>query len=175
VAQSRTRLAIWLVLAGLALGSAVAAAAVYDSKRKHVEVAFLAYLGDLKTLRFQSASLRMLPADLAALKQAALDRASEYPEFRDAAMRFLGAADPADLAAERKERFFEFLLDRTFGLHPEIHAALSQGSVIGMRIRRDGRKAHVDATLDLPGPGKARHFVMQVDLVELDDEWLVRL
>lgn len=166
---------VFAVITALAVLSAAAAAAVWDPARKEIEVAFTAYLGDLKTLRSRSAALRIFPTDLVALKRAALDRASQYPDFRDETLKFMQVREAVELAAVPKERFFEFLLERTFTAHPEVHSALSQGTLAGMHIRREGQSASVDAAISVSSGADRRYFTMHVEMVRADDQWLVRL
>jgi len=167
------KLGIMVVLLGL--GAVAVALVVRDPERRRVESAFFAYLGDLRMRRFDSASRRVFPDDLTRLKMSALEHASEYVVFRDSVMAFMGVSAPQDLAAVPRERFYEFLLDRTFAEHPEVHEVISQGSVVGTRIIRDGGSATVDATFGVGTRQGRRQFVMHVDLVRLDDEWMVRL
>jgi hypothetical protein len=123
----------------------------------------------------RSASLRVWPEDLSGLKAVALSRAGDRPEFRQAAEAFFGTADPALLAAQPRERFFEFLMNRTFAAHPEVFTTLSRGEAMGLAIRRTGDDARVEATLQVSVEGRKELVLMRVDMKRSADLWFVRL
>ena len=168
-------MSVWVVIGALALASLAAAWAVYDPERAKVEEAIGGYVGDLRAALAQSASRRILPKDLADLKQAALVFSSENSDFRLDALSFLGVKDAAELAATPKERFFEFLIERTYARHPEIRMALTEGVLAGTLVRRQGDDATVEVTLRVDTPAGRRTFVMNQALRRSDEVWFVRL
>jgi len=162
-------------LAVLAGTSVVLSVAVRDPMQAEVKGAFFGYLGDLRKGDVQSAARRIQPEDLAVLKSAALDRMGADPLFRREGTEFLQRQDPAELTAVPKERFFEWLLARTFREHPEVREVLSQGQVIGVGVRRLGGEADVTATLALKTPEGRQVFTMRLHLSRAEDVWFVRL
>lgn len=162
-------------LAVLAGTSVVLAVAVRDPAQTEVRTAFFGYLGDLRKGDVQSAARRLWPEDLAVLKSAALDRMGSDPVFRQEAMEFIEKREPAEIASVPKERFFEWLLARTFRQHPEVRDVLSEGQVIGVGVRRLGDEADLTATLALKTPEGRQVFTMRIHLTRRDDLWFVRL
>jgi len=168
----RVLLALVAVLAAV---SVLLAWVVKDPARQEVRAAFFGYLGDLRQGLNPSASRRILPADLGLLKQGALDRAGSDPVFRGEAMEFLGIGDAAGFTAVPKERFFEFLLDRTMKMHPRVRDVLSEGKVVGTGVKRTGSDADLTASFVLQVPEGPRHFTMRIRLTKVDDAWFLRL
>jgi hypothetical protein len=164
-----------IAIAVLAVSSAVAIWVVREPEREAIEAAYSGYLGDLRNQRFRSAGLRMDPDDLAGLKRAALVLAGEDRAFRRETLERLEAASAEELGAVPKERFYEYLLERTFDAHPEVRQALLSGETVGMRVRRHGDDAGLEATLRVNTPEGRRHFVMTLKLRRSDDVWFVRL
>jgi hypothetical protein len=164
-----------IAIAVLAVSSAVAIWVVREPEREAIEAAYSGYLGDLRNQRFRSAGMRMYPDDLVGLKRAAIELAGEDRAFREATLDRLEAASAEELGAVPKERFYEYLLERTFTAHPEVRQALLSGETIGMRVRRHGDDAGVEATLRVATPEGRRHFVMTLKLRRTDETWFVRL
>jgi hypothetical protein len=162
-----------VVMASLAV---IGAWIMHDPARDAIRISFHGYIGDLKTRNFSSASHRILPDDLGALKASALVRLSESRAFREEAMTFFEVANSAAVASVAREGFFEFLLVRTFAQRPEIHDVLSDGQVLGLTIRRAGEDAEAEATLGLDLPeGGMRYFSLKLRFRRSEDVWLVRL
>jgi len=147
----------------------------YDPERKAVELAFNGYFGDVKHMLGPSAASRVFPEDLAALKEAALLYAGSRTEFRADAFAFLGVTDAAGLGRQTKERFFEFLLDRTRRMHPEVLQTLNEGRLMGTKIRRRDDVAYVEATFAVETSAGPRRFVMRLQMLRSDDIWFVRI
>ncbi|MBP7125653.1 hypothetical protein KBD49_04730 [Myxococcota bacterium] len=162
-------------LAVLAGTSVVLSVAVRDPVQAEVKTAFFGYLGDLRKGDVQSAARRVWPEDLAVLKSAALDRMGSEPLFRQEGTEFLERQEAAEITSVPKERFFEWLLHRTFREHPEIRDVLSEGQVIGVGVRRTGGEADLTATLALKTPEGRQVFTMRLHLTRRDDLWFVRL
>jgi hypothetical protein len=163
------------LVAVLAAVSLLLAWAVQDPARAQVREAFFGYLGDLRQGLPESASHRVLPADMAALKQAALERVGSDPLFRSDAEAFFARTDPAELVALPKEKFFEFLLARTLKQHPAVRDVLAEGKVVGTGVRRSGGEADLTATLALDTPEGRRMFTMRLHLTRMEDIWFLRL
>ncbi|HOU52700.1 MAG TPA: hypothetical protein PLQ97_02085 [Myxococcota bacterium] len=169
------RSVVLAALAVLAGTSVVLSVAVHDPMQAEVKAAFFGYLGDLRKGDVQSAARRVWPEDLAVLKSAALDRMGSDPLFRRDGETFFERQDPAEITSVQKERFFEWLLARTFREHPEVRDVLSEGQVIGVGVRRLGGEADLTATLALKTPEGRQVFTMRLHLTRRDDLWFVRL
>lgn len=148
---------------------------VQDPARQELRQAFFGYLGDLKQGQGASAAKRVLPDDLAALKQGALDRAGADPVFRQDAEVFFETRDAAAMIAVPRERFFEFLLARTMALHPQVRDVLADGKVVGTGVTRAGDEGELTASFAMDVPEGRRLFSMRLRFKKVDDVWMLRL
>jgi hypothetical protein len=172
--RRRKKVAILLIL--VLLGAAgLAMHQIHDPERAYIEVAFYGYMGDLKMARADSAALRVFPDDLLKLKNAALETFAANDEFRSALMEFFRTKDPATVMSQPRERFFEFLIERTMEAHPEVLMTLSEGSVIGLEIARDGDNARVTATIKFVHEKTVGWRLMRLRMALQDEEWWIRL
>ncbi|MBL6976339.1 MAG: hypothetical protein ISR64_11450 [Deltaproteobacteria bacterium] len=171
--KSRKKLFVVLVL--LFLGSVVTVYLAHDPEVDEIRRMAQGYMGDLQNKQVQSASRRVLPDDLLALKASGMEHAALSIEFRADAETFFKTRDVAVMEAQSKERFFRSLVWRTFELHPLIHEALRRGKNAGVSTSRSDEKGKVDVALSLATEEDDRRFVMRLELSRLDDQWWVRI
>lgn len=173
--NGKGRKRLFVVLVVLLVASVVTVYLAHDAEVDEIHRMALGYVGDLQNKQVQSASRRVLPDDLMALKASAMEHAALSIEFRADAETFFKTRDVAEMEAQSKERFFQFLVWRTFELHPLIHEALRRGKIAGVSTSRNGDAGKVDVALSLATDDGDRRFVMRLELSRLDEQWWIRI
>lgn len=147
----------------------------HDGERGEIRRAFLAYLGDLKQEQYNSAASRVLLNDLVTLKQGAIQLAGESLSFRNEVEHYFKVDTANALVAIPADRFFGFLVTRTFEKNAELERVVQNGVFQGMKIERSGEDAESDARLRLESPDGQRESSLRLSFVKKDDTWFIRL
>lgn len=165
-----------VILTGLLAVAAIATWwATRDPEVRLVEQAVREYVGDLKAQNLTSASRRIFPDDLLELKEAALFKAGIQESFRAEALEFFQARDLDEVRRASRERFFEFLLLRTFVQHRRLFGYLAGGQIAGVQIQRDGDEARALVSVDVDVPEGRRRLTMKAGLIKRDGVWWIRI
>jgi hypothetical protein len=162
------------IAAFLAVSAAIVAVG-WDPERARIEEHVHAYLGDLRARNGESASRRIWPDDLDALKAATLVEAGDDSAYRAAAYAFLGIDGAPELAALPKERFFEFHLSRLETQRAELFRALSGSLPASMSVYRRGDTADVTVVLLPDARDYATRFSMNLRVVRSEGVWFIRI
>lgn len=164
-----------VTIAAFLVVSAIIVVVGWDPERTRIEEYVHAYLGDLRMRNGASASRRIWPEDLDALKAATLVEAGSDSTYRAAAYAFLGIGEAQELAALPRERFFEFHLSRLEGQRAELFRALSTSVPAGMSVHRRGDTADVKVVLLPDARDYSARFSMNLRVVRSDDIWFIRI
>lgn len=167
---------VWLAVAAvLCLAALLAWFFSWDPEKRLIEQAAREYVGDLKTFAIESASHRIFPDDLFELKNAALFNAGIKDSFRAEALAFFEAKDLEELRKAPKERFFQFLLNRTYKQHRHLFDSLALGKVVGVRVKRKGTEAEAAVFVDVARPEGKRRLTVRTYLINRDGTWWIRI
>jgi len=146
----------------------------YDPEAEAIEFVAREYVGNLQGETFLAAGQYVYPQNLIELKQSAIQKAGMNEGFRQEILRALGVASLEDLRSVSKERFFEFLVKRSFAQHNRTFEIIRKAKVIGVKVRRKKDKAWAQVSFRLVEDSVEKRFRMRLKLKN-ENGWFVML
>ena len=146
----------------------------YDPEADEVEFVTRKYVGNLQTEAFLSAGHFVYPQNLIDLKHSAILKAGMNEGFRQEILRAMNVASLEELTRVPKERFFDFLVKRSFAYYKSTFEMIKKGTVIGVKVRRKKDNAWVQVSFRLVEDSIQKRFRMRLALKK-ENAWFVLL